>query len=129
MAILDDDPMALESLDSLLSAWECDVISAATLPELLSALSGGRHPDALICDYRLQGGMTGLDAITMVREIGHDIPTTIVISGDTTTSTLNRVRSAGYPLLYKPVRPAKLRALMQRLVAHPAGDEATEDTE
>lgn len=127
VAILDDDPMALESLDSLLSAWECEVISAATLPELLSALSVARRPDALICDYRLQGGMTGLEAIATVRDIGHDIRTTIVISGDTTTSTLKSVRSAGFPLLYKPVRPAKLRALMQRLVAHPADDELTED--
>ncbi len=127
VAILDDDPMALESLHSLLSAWECDVIAAASLPELLSALNVARRPDALICDYRLQGAVTGLDAISTVRETGHDIPTIIVISGDTSAPTLNEVRSAGFPLLYKPVRPAKLRALMQRLVAHPADDETAED--
>ena len=123
VAILDDDPMALESLHSLLSAWECDVIAAASLPELLSALDTDRSPDVLVCDYRLQGDLTGLEANATVRKAGHDIATTIVISGDTSAPTLDQVRSAGFPLLHKPVRPAKLRALMHRLVAHPSGDD------
>ena len=36
----------------------------------------------------------------------------IHISGDTAPESVERMQASGLPILYKPVRPAKLRALI-----------------
>ncbi|MBT0960996.1 response regulator [Denitromonas sp. IR12] len=125
VAVLDDDPLALDSLTSLLSAWGCQVTAAAMPSALIDALTGGARPDILITDYRLQEHHTGLEVIANLRgAFGYQLRA-ILISGDTASEPLERARAAGVPLLHKPVRPAKLRALMQRmLTAEEPDDEA-----
>ncbi|MEZ5627957.1 MAG: ATP-binding protein [Rhodocyclaceae bacterium] len=122
IAILDDDPLALESLNSLLCSWGCQVTSAAMPSALIDALAGRPAPDILITDYRLQEHVTGLDVITSLRHaFGYQLRA-ILISGDTASDPLDRARTAGIPLLHKPVRPAKLRALVQRMLASDTAD-------
>ncbi|MCB1952560.1 MAG: response regulator [Zoogloeaceae bacterium] len=123
IAILDDDPLALESLNSLLCSWGCDVTSAAMPSALLDVLAGAPMPDILITDYRLQEHQTGLDVIGSLRNAFGQRLRAILISGDTAPEPAERARAAGVPLLHKPVRPAKLRALVQRML----GDDASAD--
>jgi len=40
----------------------------------------------------------------------------IVVTGDTAPDTIQRITQAGFPLLHKPLRPAKLRALLTHLI-------------
>ena len=40
----------------------------------------------------------------------------LIVVGDTTPEALARARSAELPLLHKPLRPAKLRALLHRML-------------
>ena len=40
----------------------------------------------------------------------------MLISGDTAPESLARIQATGVPMLHKPVRPARLRALMHRLL-------------
>jgi hypothetical protein len=47
---------------------------------------------------------------------GKEIPACLM-SGDTDGELMQAARDAGLTLLHKPVRPAKLRALLRRLVA------------
>ncbi|TVT74761.1 MAG: response regulator [Denitromonas halophila] len=123
IAILDDDPLALESLNSLLCSWGCDVTSAAMPSALIDALAGAPVPDILITDYRLQEHQTGLDVIGSLRHaFGHRLQA-ILISGDTAPEPADRARAAGVPLLHKPVRPAKLRALVQRMLSSDASED------
>ena len=91
---------------------------------LLATLQAGPPPDVLISDYCLPGHDSGLDVVTEVQLICGYRLRSILISGDTTRDALALARSAGLPLLHKPVRPAKLRALMQRMLAA-----STEDTD
>ena len=125
VAVLDDDPLALDSLTSLLSAWGCHVTAAAMPAALIDTLTGGARPDILITDYRLQEHHTGLEVIAALRgAFGYQLRA-ILISGDTASEPAERARAAGVPLLHKPVRPAKLRALMQRMLsAEDPDDEA-----
>ena len=56
----------------------------------------------------------GLATIQCLRErFGKQIPA-IILSGDTSAAVTDAAREAGIPLLHKPVRPARLRALLQR---------------
>jgi two-component system, sensor histidine kinase len=117
VAVVDDDPLALASLHSLLLSWGCQVYPADSLENIMMELATrGILPQVIISDYRLRGPRTGVDVIRAVRNrVDPDLPA-ILISGDTATDTLIQAQAEGLVLLHKPVRPAKLRALLNRLL-------------
>jgi signal transduction histidine kinase len=116
IALIDDDPLARAGMESLLTAWECEVISAGDAPSLLSALGQtAAPPQLIICDYRLHGPINGIQAIHGLRALyGHAVPA-VLISGDTGPEILRQAHAERLLLLHKPVRPARLRALLNRL--------------
>jgi len=72
--------------------------------------------DAIIADYRLDAGVTGLEALDQLfAHFGRALPS-VVITADHTDAVRQAVEERGGHLLYKPVRPAALRALLERLV-------------
>ena len=80
------------------------------------AACAGVAPDAMVVDFRLPGGRSGLDAIAAVRgALGRDVPA-IVVSGESTGDQIARIRDAGFTLLHKPVAPAKLRAALSHVL-------------
>ena len=116
--VVDDDALVLDAMASLLTQWGCRVTTAANGAEALERIGGGGGPpDVLLCDYRLPNGETGVNVIARLRAAaGRQIPATLV-TGDTAPERLREAREAGYPLLHKPLQPAKLRALLEHLLA------------
>jgi signal transduction histidine kinase/CheY-like chemotaxis protein len=113
--VLDDETSILQSMRHLLEHWGCEVSTAATLEEA-HRLVQAEAQDLLIVDYRLAGEITGLNAANHLQETaGHAIPV-LVITGDTAPQRLREARDSGYPLLHKPVQPARLRSTMQHLI-------------
>lgn len=116
--LADDDDLALSAMSSLLGAWGCDVLCAHGADTLLALLDRAPAPDLLISDLRLGGEADGLQLIARVRaRPGLGALPAVLISGDIAPATLAHVQAAGVQLLHKPVRPARLRALMHRLLA------------
>jgi CheY-like chemotaxis protein len=112
---IDNDATILEGMDVLLGGWECEVIGAAGVDEALSRLDG-RTPDAVVVDYRLDEGVTGLVALdALFAALKRAIPS-VVITADHTDAVRQAVEGRGCQVLYKPVRPAALRALLGGLV-------------
>jgi CheY-like chemotaxis protein len=74
--------------------------------------------DLVICDYRLPDG-TGLDVIQHLALSQQKFTPCILVSGDTSPDILQKVTESGFNLLSKPVRPAKLRSLIQFLIKEP----------
>jgi CheY-like chemotaxis protein len=74
----------------------------------------GEGPDIAIADYRLPGEEDGVDVLEAIRR---RFPSTggILVSGDIGAEALRRAQDSGYTLLHKPLRPARLRALMGHL--------------
>ena len=73
--------------------------------KLVQALKdkGGMRPDAILADYRLREGCTGVVAIQKVLDaFGEGIPA-ILVTGDTAPSRLKEAAASGYPILHKPV--------------------------
>lgn len=117
VALADDDALALGAMSSLLASWGCEVSAAHTADELLDAVASGSTPDILITDLRLGGTTDGLALIAAVRsQPGRAELPAVLISGDTAPESLARIQATGVPMLHKPVRPARLRALMHRLL-------------
>ncbi len=121
IALVDDDPMAREAMYALLTAWGCQVTADENAEELLARLSSDAPPpEILITDFRMRGTLDGIALIAHLRtDARHAALPAILVSGDTGPDTLARAQAAGLQLLHKPVRPARLRALIHRLLSTP----------
>ncbi|ANQ86598.1 ATP-binding protein [Azoarcus olearius] len=116
IAVVDDDALARSGMEGLLTAWGCEVIAAETPADLLAALSAHRPPQLVISDFSLHGSHNGVDIIAALRQqVGPGLAA-VLISGDTGPEAQRLAQDAGVPLLHKPVRPARLRALLHRLL-------------
>lgn len=119
IALVDDDPLALSATHGLLLSWGCEVVAAHDATTLLDELAAdGRPPQVVICDFRLAGSANGIELIRAIRaRWGSGLPAAL-ITGDTGPDVLGLAHEAELPLLHKPVRPARLRALLNRLITN-----------
>ena len=98
------------------------LIIAANRDEALAAINAvheerGEWPALLLVDYHLDNKVTGLEIIEALRAaVGHAIPAAIV-TADHSEAVAAQVREAGHMLLRKPVKPAALRALVNRVLS------------
>ena len=116
IVLVEDEPAVRAGLEVLLDGWGARVVAfdsvaasrawaAASDPDVVK-------PDLLIVDYRLEGGLTGVDAITGLRgRFGTDVPA-ILVTGSTTTGHEKEAQQHDFHLLIKPVVPNKLRAMI-----------------
>ncbi|ANF58780.1 hybrid sensor histidine kinase/response regulator [Halotalea alkalilenta] len=112
---IDNETLTLEGMRAILEGWECEVYTATTIGGAKSVLRNlDGDPDAILADYHLDNGVTGLMALEALAErMSNEVPG-IVITADRTEEVAEEVRRAGYHLLNKPVKPAALRALLTR---------------
>ena len=118
MAVVEDDPLVRDAMLGLLASWGCELIVANNAEHLLEQLEDEiEAPEVLITDLRLGGPLDGIDLALQLRAAFDPIHLHVVlISGDTASEALARARAAALPLLNKPLRPAKLRALLHRML-------------
>ncbi len=118
VAFIDDDEGILEAMLELFDSWQIDLAVGTEAEEVAADLRDMRREPALIlCDYRLREGRTGIDAIRLLREqFGEHIPA-MLITGDTAPETLKCIQESGLPVLHKPLKPAKLRAILSYTLA------------
>jgi signal transduction histidine kinase/Co/Zn/Cd efflux system component len=110
--VVDDEEPVREGMRQTLHAWGCAPLVAAGTREAVALCGSGAPPDAVVADYRLPDGDDGLAAIAEVRRAcGRDVPA-IIVSGESSSGELARIKAAGIPLLHKPVNAAKLRAAL-----------------
>ena len=118
VAVVDDDPAAVEGMRALFSTWGAAVAGGADAANALAELGRlERYPDLIVADLRLDRDQSGLDAVSTIREeLGMRIPA-LVVTGDMSTAATHAVRSAGLALLPKPVVAGALAAAAAALVA------------
>lgn len=115
--LVDDESAILRGMAELFDNWEIDLVTAHSAGEAEQWLDSlARVPDVIVSDYRLPDDTDGIEVISRLRQkYGRDIPA-ILVTGDTAPDTILRITQAGFPLLHKPLRPAKLRALLTHLI-------------
>lgn len=116
IAVIDDDVDVRESTEALFVSWGCSVYAGASPQDVIEKLrKHNARPHAIIADYRLRGGRTGIGAIDLVKaQYAEDIPS-LIITGETASEPLQAIQNSGIPLLNKPVSPVKFRAFLQSL--------------
>ncbi|MGA6104681.1 NahK/ErcS family hybrid sensor histidine kinase/response regulator [Pseudomonas solani] len=115
LLVLDNEASILHSMAALLGQWGCEVVTA---PDLESALGnlGGVAPEAILADYHLDHGVTGCEVVQALRgQFGRAIPA-VMITADRSDECRRNLQALGAPLLNKPVKPGKLRAVLSQLL-------------
>lgn len=117
VVLVDDDLVILERTCRLLERWGCVVTAASSGPQAEALVARlPQPPDIVLTDLRLDAGEVGTDLVARLRQrLRPNLPA-IVLTGDSSLNTAREVRRAGLTLLYKPVPPAKLRAVMRKLL-------------
>lgn len=111
IVVIDDEESVRLGMQSLLESWGCKCVPANDADEALQLLAD-RTPDFIIADLRLRDELNGIDAIRQLRaRLGEAIPA-VLVSGDTATEQLRKVSAAGLTMMHKPLKPVRLRALL-----------------
>jgi PAS domain S-box-containing protein len=115
LLVVDNEMSILHSMAALLGQWGCEVLTAVDQPEALSVL-GERAPDLILADFHLDHGVLGCEVVQQLREhFASPIPAAI-ITADRSEECRRDLQRMGLPLLNKPVKPGKLRAVLSQLL-------------
>lgn len=115
IVLCDQDRGRREALCALLKSWGCALASAAdakALGTLIDALES--RPQVLIADLPPESSLDDLHALRALLARLPDLHA-VVLSTDHSREAEAMAQDAAIHLLRKPVRPARLRALLQRL--------------
>lgn len=120
--VLDDDPLIRDSMRALLLAWGYEPKLESGLAALLpvAALERDRI-GAVIVDYRLQDGFTGIEAARKLKQIVGAEAQVMLITGDTSPERLRALEMGGFPVMHKPLDPELLLAQLTSAAATPGG--------
>jgi CheY-like chemotaxis protein len=109
---IDNEAKILDGMNVLLGGWGCHVLKAASLEAAFSAIEQGPAPAGVVVDYHLDSGH-GIEAIRALRALYGDLPA-ILITADRNPDVRREAEAANMQVLYKPVKPASLRALLSQ---------------
>jgi DNA-binding NtrC family response regulator len=127
VAVIDDDGFIRRVLPMLLVAEGYDVVIGSSVEEVASALErAGKPPWAVIADYWLERGITGIDAIECMRSLFGIRFHAIILTGDTSSDRIDDAQEHGVQLLLKPVTAERLRAALEPQPGAAAGPRTAE---
>jgi CheY-like chemotaxis protein/two-component sensor histidine kinase len=129
IAYVDDDMHNLLATSALLSHWQCQVVlleNVQAARDYARAIKNKSDlPDVLLMDYQL--GDTQVDGLLLAEELvgswqqrfiaSMPVPVCIV-SAATGDELPQKVEHLGFNFLSKPVKPARLRALLTQIAQH-----------
>ena len=114
--VIDNEENILVSMDALLGQWGCSVITAASQEEAVALCEDESFvPDVILADYHLDNDLLGTDAIFGIRAaLESEIPA-VMLTADRSSECSQMFNQLGFPVINKPVKPSKLRALLTHL--------------
>ncbi|RAU16403.1 hybrid sensor histidine kinase/response regulator, partial [Nitrincola tibetensis] len=116
--VIDNEPKILEGMRALLEGWSCNVLTALNA-DLAEQEIRERNftPDIILADYHLSDVHTGVMALEQLGELWRQPVPSIVITADRTEAVKEEIEQIGAQLLTKPIKPAALRAMINKLIA------------
>ena len=114
--VVDDDPDILGLLEQILKSDGYIVRTASDGANALRLVAGGAiHPEILLTDFNLPGGMNGLQLLGRLRTVLNSNLPGIILTGDIATETLAKIGLHDCIQLSKPVDPRALMQAIERL--------------
>lgn len=117
VVVLEDESNSPASMFGLVASWGCLTIRASSSDDAIALCEEEcAMPDMVIADYRLPGGEDGVAAVQNLRKRFGPAPA-LVIAADLDERLSAAAAIPELRLLVKPVRPGKLRAIVQQTLA------------
>ncbi|MBN7826873.1 PAS-domain containing protein [Bowmanella dokdonensis] len=111
---VDDNPVNLDALQSLLDKWGCQGRYLDKVDKALDYAKQHQAPDMLIVDYQLDDEyIDGLELIEQLRNQWQMPLPALLVTADRNESLKIRAQSIGVSFLSKPIKPAALRAWLE----------------
>ncbi|HZX16044.1 MAG TPA: NahK/ErcS family hybrid sensor histidine kinase/response regulator [Pseudomonas sp.] len=115
LLVLDNELSILHSMSALLEQWGCQVLTATDQASALEVL-GARPPELILADFHLDHGVVGSEVVQHLRQhFGTNIAA-VMITADRSDQCRRELHGMGVPLLNKPVKPGKLRAVLSQIL-------------
>lgn len=115
LLVLDNELSIRQSMAALLAQWGCEVVTAGDLDESLQVLQD-RPPELVLADFHLDHGLTGCDVVRDLRSHFACAIPAVMITADRSEQSRRAMQRLKAPLLNKPVKPGKLRAVLSQLL-------------
>jgi len=115
LLVLDNEISILQSMAALLGQWGCEVLTATDRESALQVLQG-RAPELVLADFHLDHGVTGCEVVRDLRKHFGVPIAAVMITADRSDQSRRAMQRLGAPLLNKPVKPGKLRAVLSQLL-------------
>ena len=109
--IIEDDPKVATAQAAMLESWGFTVRVANDIDSALHHLNTDT-PNMIISDYQLSDNQTGLEVIKLIREKLSCCVPAIILTGNTRPDIVRILSEQSIPILYKPVQPITLKALI-----------------
>jgi PAS domain S-box-containing protein len=116
--VLDNELSILHSMSVLLEQWGCEVVVAVDQAAALQVL-GERAPDLILADFHLDHGVIGCEVVEHLRRHFDSAIPAVMITADRSDQCRRDLQRMGVPLLNKPLKPGKLRAVLSQLLRDP----------
>lgn len=116
--VLDNELSILHSMSVLLEQWGCEVVVAVDQSAALQVL-GEQAPDLILADFHLDHGVIGCDVVEHLRRHFASAIPAVMITADRSDQCRRDLQRMGVPLLNKPLKPGKLRAVLSQLLRDP----------
>ncbi len=115
--LVDDNDAVRDGLKMLLKSWGFAVDAVDGIAALEALFRRGcARPDLVISDFQLSASETGDAAIARACELWQSELPAFIVSGAETAELWQTIAATGYPALRKPVKPARLRAMINHLM-------------
>ena len=116
--LVEDDMDVLKATKQLLESWGCKVKTARNKDEVMNLIKENPYdnPDIILADNRLPGDASGIDITYLIQEkLQASIPC-VIMTGDVERNHVQSIIDQGFPVLLKPIQPAKFRAMLSHLI-------------
>ncbi|WP_137168101.1 PAS domain-containing hybrid sensor histidine kinase/response regulator [Salinimonas lutimaris] len=114
---VDDQQENLDALKTLLEKWGITVVLADNWDDAIKQ-ADIFGPHILLMDYQLGEQHNGLDLIDAIRQHLNIVLPATLITANQDDALLARAREQGVNYLSKPLKPARLRALLQSMTRY-----------
>lgn len=114
IVVVEDAEEVAQALIQWLQAHGARVSRYVSAEEAL-AVPGIEAADIYLSDYRLSGRMSGIDFLETLRSRLQDEIHAVLLTGDTSSQFIEMVGASGWPILFKPVNPRELKAMLKML--------------
>ncbi|NOU51644.1 response regulator [Pseudoalteromonas sp. JBTF-M23] len=110
--VVDDDPKNLEAMNSLLGKWHIDAVLFTQAHEAIEYANNQQAPDMILMDYQLGQNDDGIAVIRNLRHIWQTTVPAVLITAVRDDALKQQTKTEQIHYLSKPVKPAKLKALL-----------------